>query len=38
MSVLPVFRRVFIQMGERINQFIALALRARCEATATTGA
>jgi hypothetical protein len=37
-SVLPVFRRVFIQMGERINQFIALALRSRCEATATTGA
>jgi arsenate reductase len=35
---LAVFRRVFIQMGERINQFIPLALRARREATATTGA
>ena len=35
---LVVFRRVFIQMGERINQFIPLALRARHEATATTGA
>jgi len=34
---LAVFRRVFIQMGERINQFIPLALRARREA-ATTGA
>ena len=35
---LAVFRRVFIQLGERINQFIPLALRARREATATTGA
>jgi arsenate reductase len=35
---LAVFRRVFIQMGERINQFIPLALRARREAAATTGA
>jgi arsenate reductase (thioredoxin) len=34
---LAVFRRVFIQIGERINQFIPLALRARREA-ATTGA
>jgi arsenate reductase len=34
---LAVFRRVFIQMGERINQFIPLALRTRREATATTG-
>ena len=35
---LAVFRRVFIQMGERINQFIPLALRARREAAAATGA
>ena len=35
---LAAFRRVFIQMGERINQFIHLALRARREASATTGA
>ena len=35
---LAVFRRVFIQIGERINQFIPLALRARREAAATTGA
>jgi arsenate reductase (thioredoxin) len=35
---LAVFRRVFIQIGERINQFIPLAIRARREATATTGA
>jgi arsenate reductase len=35
---LAVFRRVFIQMGERINQFIPLALRAPREATATSGA
>ncbi len=35
---LAVFRRVFIQMGERINQFIPLALRARREAAATPGA
>ena len=35
---LAVFRRVFVQIGERINQFIPLALRARREAAATTGA
>lgn len=39
---LAVFRRVFVQLGERINQFIPLALRerrARDEAeTATAGA
>jgi len=35
---LAVFRRVFIQLGERINQFIPLALRTRREATATTSA
>ena len=35
---LAIFRRVFIQMGERINQFIPLALRARREAAATAGA
>lgn len=35
---LAVFRRVFIQMGERINQFIPLALRARREAASTAGA
>ena len=39
---LAVFRRVLIQLGERINQFIPLALRARREAsaagTATSGA
>ena len=29
---LAVFRRVFIQLGERINQFIPLALRTRREA------
>ena len=34
---LAVFRRVFIQIGERINQFIPLALRARREAAATPG-
>jgi arsenate reductase (thioredoxin) len=34
---LAVFRRVFIQLGERINQFIPLALRAQREATATAG-
>jgi arsenate reductase len=34
---LAVFRHVFIQIGERINQFIPLAIRARREATATTG-
>jgi len=34
---LAVFRRVFIQLGERINQFIPLARRARREATATAG-
>ena len=34
---LAVFRRVFIQMGERINQFIPLAIRSRREA-ATSGA
>ena len=32
---LAVFRRVLILMGERINQFIPLALRAQREATAT---
>ncbi len=35
---LAVFRRVFIQIGERINQFIPLALRARREASATADA
>ncbi len=35
---LAVFRRVLIQLGERINQFIPLAFRARREATATKGA
>ena len=35
---LAVFRRVFIQIGERINQFIPIALRARREAAATPGA
>jgi arsenate reductase (thioredoxin) len=39
---LAVFRRVFIQLGERINQFIPLALRTRREASeaaaATSGA
>ena len=35
---LAVFRRVFIQIGERINQFIPLALRARREAAPTTRA
>ena len=38
---LAVFRRVFIQLGERINQFIPLALRERRErlegAAASTG-
>lgn len=38
---LAVFRRVFIQLGERINQFIPLALRERHErlraAAASTG-
>jgi arsenate reductase len=34
---LAVFRRVLILMGERINQFIPLALRAQREATATSG-
>jgi arsenate reductase len=28
---LAVFRRVFVQLGERINQFVPLALRARRE-------
>jgi arsenate reductase (thioredoxin) len=32
---LAVFRRVFIQIGERINQFIPLALRQRREAKET---
>ncbi len=32
---LAVFRRVFIQIGERINQFIPLALRQRRETKAT---
>lgn len=35
---LAVFRRVFIQIGERINLFIPLALRARREAATTSGA
>lgn len=35
---LAIFRRVFIQMSERINQFVPLALRARREATATADA
>jgi arsenate reductase len=35
---LAVFRRVFIQIGERINQFVPLAIRARREATATAEA
>jgi arsenate reductase len=35
---LAVFRRVFIQIGERINQFVPLALRARREAIATAEA
>jgi arsenate reductase len=35
---LAVFRKVFIQMGERINAFIPLALRNRSEADATTRA
>jgi arsenate reductase len=38
---LAVFRRVFVQLGERINQFVPLALRARRErveaATAPAG-
>jgi arsenate reductase len=34
---LGVFRRVLIQLGERINQFIPLALRARREAATTSG-
>ncbi|HEX5149241.1 MAG TPA: arsenate reductase ArsC [Candidatus Limnocylindrales bacterium] len=38
---LAVFRRVFVQLGERINQFIPLALRRRNErqdvTSATTG-
>jgi arsenate reductase (thioredoxin) len=38
---LAVFRRVFIQLGERINQFVQLALRERRErheaASASTG-
>ena len=36
---LAVFRRVFLEIGERINQFVPLALRARHEAaeTARTG-
>ena len=37
---LAVFRRVFVQLGERINQFIPLALRdrrERPEAAATSG-
>jgi arsenate reductase len=35
---LAVFRHVFIQLGERINQFIPLAVRARNEAAATPSA
>lgn len=34
---LAVFRRVLVQLGERINQFVPLALRARGEAATTTG-
>lgn len=34
---LAVFRRVLVQLGERINQFVPLALRARDEAATTTG-
>ena len=33
-----VFRRVFLQIGERISQFVPLALRARREATETARA
>jgi arsenate reductase len=35
---LAVFRRVFIQLGERIHQFIPLALREQRAAGATAGA
>ena len=35
---LAVFRRVFIEIGERINQFIPLALRQQRETTVTAGA
>jgi arsenate reductase (thioredoxin) len=35
---LAVFRRVLIQIGERINQFVPLALRERRKATATVEA
>jgi arsenate reductase (thioredoxin) len=35
---LAVFRRVFTQIGERINQFIPIALRARDDARATADA
>jgi arsenate reductase len=35
---LAVFRRVFIQLGERINQFIPLAERVGREAAATADA
>jgi arsenate reductase len=35
---LAVFRRVLIQIGERINQFVPLALREAREATATAEA
>jgi arsenate reductase len=34
---LAVFQQVLIQIGERINQFIPLAVRARREAAAATG-
>lgn len=35
---LAVFRRVYLQIGERINQFVPLALRARRETGATARA
>jgi arsenate reductase (thioredoxin) len=35
---LAVFRRVFIQLGERINQFVPLAIRAQHEAASTARA
>lgn len=35
---LAVFRRVYLQIGERINQFVPLALRARRETDATARA
>jgi arsenate reductase len=35
-EIMAVYRSVFIQLGERINQFIPLALRRRAEADAAT--